>query len=76
LTEAGTQGGKLVCKCKGDTEGYVLKRQLDGSFECVAEAAFLPNEGQDTDSPPMDGKTEGIWYNVTPFKSCDGAQMW
>lgn len=68
--------GKLVCKCAGDKEGYVLKRQLDGSFACLAEAAFLPNEGRDTDSPPLASGVRGIWYDVKPPKSCMGAQQW
>jgi hypothetical protein len=74
LTEFKSDSGKLVCKCKGASDGFVLQKQLDGSFACVAEAAFLPNEGKDTDSPRVD--QPGIWYDVRPAKSCNGAQQW
>lgn len=70
LVEAGVLFGKLVCKCRQAEAGFVLKKQLNGTFACVPEAAFLPTDGSDTDSPPITPTTPGIWYDVLPHKTC------
>lgn len=77
LVDFRTASNRLACRCnRAAQDGFVLRRQLDGSFACVAEAAFLPSEGKGTDSPSLDGRPAGIWYDVRPGKSCNGAQQW
>ncbi|KAF8063058.1 Heat shock 22 kDa protein [Scenedesmus sp. PABB004] len=75
LEARGDASGKLVCACSNaGTQGRVLKINAAGVWTCAADAVFLPTNGVGTDSPNIQDTTAGIWYDLLPGRTCEGAQ--